>query len=456
MYSSDAHNDLPNIINEDQLAEEALDGEEEEVGEKESFAQLNLGDIGCWLEQENIQNVVVISGAGVSVSAGIPDFRSPKTGLYDNLEKYNLPYPEAVFDLNFYRGNPKPFCSLAKEIWPGRYCPTITHAFLKLLDERGVLLRNYTQNIDGLEVLAGVNPDKVIECHGHFRSAACVDCKKSYDAGLCKTMMAKGEVPICMDCAPSVLNEGRSNNGGLKFCSDSEDEVGPGGISLFPHQDDAPSKTGYIKPDIVFFGESLPKVVKESITEDLKKCDLLIVLGTSLTVYPVALLPLLVPELVPRVLFNRELVGNFCGRQSEDSSEEELLRCSHYRAMRDIFVSGDCDDSVRELCHIAGWECELERTYQGIRMSHGHLQAKVEPGSISVSIPADEEDDEVPALEDDEDADFAKAFINFEFSTRNEEDEADIISVPPLKKIKTNYEEFYKREVSICYGIEAD
>jgi len=124
--------------------------------------------------------------------------------------------------------------------------------------------------------------------------------------------------------------------------------------------------------------------------------------------------------------------------------------------MRDIYVSGDCDDSVRELCHIAGWECELERTYQGIRMRPGHQQAKVEPGSISVSIPADEEDDEVPALEDDEDADFAKAFINFEFSTRNEEDEADIISVPPLKKIKTNYEEFYKREVSICYGIEAD
>jgi hypothetical protein len=90
-----------------------------------------------------------------SVSAGIPDFRTPGTGLYDNLQKYDLPYPEAVFDVDFYRDNPDPFCSLAAEIWPGvnpKHTPTLTHSFVGLLGDRGLLLRDYSQNIDGLEV----------------------------------------------------------------------------------------------------------------------------------------------------------------------------------------------------------------------------------------------------------------------------------------------------------------
>jgi hypothetical protein len=105
------------------------------------------------------KKIVVLTGAGVSVAAGIPDFRTPGTGLYDNLEKYNLPHPTAVFDIGFYKRNPSPFVMLASEIWPGRHLPTLTHAFLKVLDDKGLLLRNYTQNIDGLEVIAGVKEE---------------------------------------------------------------------------------------------------------------------------------------------------------------------------------------------------------------------------------------------------------------------------------------------------------
>ena len=83
--------------------------------------------------------------------AGIPDFRTPGTGLYDNLQKYNLPYPEAIFDVEFYREDPSPFVTLAKELWPGIvFSPTLTHSFLKLLSDKGLLLRLYTQNIDGM------------------------------------------------------------------------------------------------------------------------------------------------------------------------------------------------------------------------------------------------------------------------------------------------------------------
>lgn len=79
------------------------------------------------------------------LAAGIPDFRSPGSGLYDNLQKYNLPYPQAIFEINFFRENPKPFFVLAKELYPGIFKPTIGHYFIRLLQEKGYLLRHYTQ-----------------------------------------------------------------------------------------------------------------------------------------------------------------------------------------------------------------------------------------------------------------------------------------------------------------------
>ena len=77
-------------------------------------------------------------------------------GLYDNLQKYNLPYPEAVFDLEFFTYyNHQPFVTLATELWPTgqTFRPTITHSFLTLLARKNKLLRVYSQNIDGLEHL---------------------------------------------------------------------------------------------------------------------------------------------------------------------------------------------------------------------------------------------------------------------------------------------------------------
>jgi NAD-dependent SIR2 family protein deacetylase len=87
--------------------------------------------------------------------------QSPGTGLYSQLAKYNLPAPEAVFDIEFFRANPKPFNMLAKELFPGQYAPTPAHYMIKVLADRGWLLRCYTQNIDGLERVAGVDPGTV-------------------------------------------------------------------------------------------------------------------------------------------------------------------------------------------------------------------------------------------------------------------------------------------------------
>lgn len=77
--------------------------------------------------------------------------RSPGSGLYSNLEQYDIPYPEAIFELGYFFVNPKPFFTLAKELYPGNYRPNSAHYFLRLLHDKGLLLRLYTQNIDGLE-----------------------------------------------------------------------------------------------------------------------------------------------------------------------------------------------------------------------------------------------------------------------------------------------------------------
>lgn len=120
------------------------------------------------------KKLIVMTGAGISTAAGIPDFRTPGSGLYSNLMKYNLPFPEAIFDIVYFRKHPDAFYTLAKELFPGEFKPTKCHFFIKLLEEKGVLLRNYTQNIDMLERIAGVSDSLLVEAHGSFLGAKCV------------------------------------------------------------------------------------------------------------------------------------------------------------------------------------------------------------------------------------------------------------------------------------------
>ena len=77
--------------------------------------------------------------------------RTPGTGLYDNLQQYDVPDPTAIFDMTYFSRSPKAFCALAKDLYPGHYKPNLAHYFVRLLHEKKILLRHYTQNIDGLE-----------------------------------------------------------------------------------------------------------------------------------------------------------------------------------------------------------------------------------------------------------------------------------------------------------------
>jgi len=264
------------------------------------------------LESQQSASVVVMAGAGISVSAGIPDFRTPGSGLYSNLQKYDLPEPTAIFNIDYFRERPEAFCTLAREMYPGNYKPTPTHYFIKLLEMKGLLKRCFTQNIDTLEREAGIPPELLVESHGSFGSAHCIECNIEYSQQWVKAKLFDGGVPRCTACG------------------------------------------GLVKPDIVFFGENLPQRFFHLRKSDIPETELLIVMGTSLSVRPFCLMVNEVSPLCPRLLVNFQEVG------TRDHTGHGL-RLGMYDNYRDAALLCSCDDGVRLLCDELGWREDLEQ-----------------------------------------------------------------------------------------------
>ncbi|XP_072172130.1 NAD-dependent protein deacetylase sirtuin-2-like [Diadema setosum] len=273
----------------------------------------SLEDVARRILLKKSRNVVVMAGAGISTPSGIPDFRSPGSGLYDNLQQYHIPYPEAIFDIGFFRKNPKPFFTLAKELYPsGKYRPNYVHYFVRMLHDRGILLRMYTQNIDGLERLAGIPGEKLVEAHGTFTTCTCTKCGFEHDGEEVKDLIFADKVPKCK----------------RQTCM------------------------GVVKPNIVFFGEDLPKRFFYYM-KDMPQCDLLIIMGTSLEVYPFAGIMDSVRPFIPRVLINREAVGSFVRPSSSSSA-------MNGRFTNDLAVTGDLVECVQKFARILGWKKAME------------------------------------------------------------------------------------------------
>ncbi|KAH6916098.1 histone deacetylase [Coprinopsis sp. MPI-PUGE-AT-0042] len=276
----------------------------------------------------NSQRILILTGAGISVSCGIPDFRS-KNGLYATLKdrgEYDMDDPQQMFDIEYFREKPS---QEGREIYPSKFVPSPCHRFIKAVEEHG---KNYTQNIDTLETLVGV--ERVLQCHGSFATASCLQCKRQVPGKEIEQEILSQKIPLCTVCnvpesqppPPPPKPKKKLKKGQKEWeQSDSEDEKPP-----------APNYPPYLmKPDITFFGEKLNDVFDRSLADDRDEVDLLLVIGTSLKVAPVADILSHLPHSIPQILINKTPVPHI---------------------NPDIVLLGNSDDIVLYLVDELGWD----------------------------------------------------------------------------------------------------
>ena len=279
-----------------------------------------LSRIAHGILSDSINNIVVLTGAGISCSTGIPDFRSPG-GMYDTLrpdlitataQQQNAMRsdPTAVVDIRLFSQNQFPYLEVRRPFILGtqmkKWKPTLGHFFIKVLADKGKLRRLYSQNIDGLDGHAAVPKHLLVTVHGCIGSAACESCKTPVDyAEFAHNVRTK--IRNIYDAtdpeAPTI-----SSNIVCKKCNKPQ-----------------------VKPATVLYGTQLPRRTFECLNEDFNdrenQVDLMIIAGTSLTVQPAAGW---VQSLPPgkRLLINLEAVGEELGL---DFTKDHFLQgtCDH-------------------------------------------------------------------------------------------------------------------------------
>lgn len=322
----------------------------------------------------------------------MPDWRSPESGLYAKIARSAAQRgdddvaacPGLVFSLSHFRRDPRAFYRTVREhcLWPGlaqrrqrrrrgkkgaeeehggggadgataddqhqehneredddanadndeapfnTLPPTAAHHLLAALEERGMLLRAYTQNVDGLEHSAGVSDDCVVQAHGGFRQAHCAACG--------------------VEASPYAVIEALLGGGGGEEAEDGEGEGASGG----DHHEEEPAVDAplcascgerAVKPDVVLFGERLPTRFHRLRLQDMPRCELLLVLGTAMAVEPFASLLAAPPLACARVLVNRVAV-----REDDFDFGKGMGRC------RDALFLGECDDGCLALAEALG------------------------------------------------------------------------------------------------------
>jgi len=194
------------------------------------------------------RRAAVLTGAGVSVPSGIPDFRSPETGLWTKVD------PMEVAHIDVFRGDPERFWAYYRPRFHalGDKEPNAAHAALAELERRSLIEGVITQNIDRLHRAAG--SENVIEVHGSIETSSCTACAAEFGLDEVEELFDRRGVAICSACG------------------------------------------GPVKPDVVLFGELLPEAAIDHATELAETADLMLCVGSSLAVHPVAGLPRLTLE----------------------------------------------------------------------------------------------------------------------------------------------------------------
>eukprot|EP01084_Bolivina_argentea_P088895 160500_1 len=307
----------------------------------------DLNGIVQFIKSNQCQKIIILTGAGISVEAGIPDYRS-KNGFYNtvnineftsltNDEKQWLSedIENRILSAELFKFAPSVYLQCQGELFVdlidekcNKYKPTLSHWFIKLLDNKNLLKRYYTTNIDGLSLKTGldVQNDKVVPIHGTLAYIKCFACKK--------VLTDQDEIDefVHKIKTKKYLKETIK----CKYCIGNN--LGP------PH----------MKPSVVLFGEPIPFKFFDLIhnKKDLSDIDLLIIIGTTLKVYPSNLLPVICRETNKkciRLLINKDNVNEF----------DEMFDFKDKNS-NDVFLQGKCDDIIMELAKLLHWDKELE------------------------------------------------------------------------------------------------
>ena len=302
-----------------------------------TLSSYDLRGIADFIKTKPSCKIAILCGAGISRSAGIPDFRS-KDGIYKSLTKdlsanavkFGLTLRQKraieedaqyVFSMELFKENPVVLYHVLGDILNKRCVPTLTHCFMKLLQNRGLLRYVFTQNVDGLERYIGIDPKILCEVHGTFMTASCYRCDAVMPIAAVRERVRSGDIPIP--------------------CPDEK------------------CVRGFVKPDCVLFGQDLPDKYYDAV-EQIKahkagaNIDLLIVMGTSLSVKPVSDLPRHINGHAIRVVMNLDL-----NREVKDIFDFEAVE-----ERRDVFVAGKCDETIEALCTMLEWDGDLREIYE--------------------------------------------------------------------------------------------
>ena len=208
---------------------------------------------------EESTHMVAFTGAGISAESGIPTYRGDD-GLWN---KYD---PAKFANINHFHNDPDYYWNFFKEVrYPviHKAQPNMAHGALANLEKKAILKAVITQNIDGLQQIAGSK--NVLELHGNTRRILCLQCNRQYTMEAVYQRLENKLPPLCPECQ------------------------------------------GVLKPDVVFFGESLPRAVLNQAIHESQVCDLFLVVGSSLVVQPAASLPAVARQHGARVvIINRD------------------------------------------------------------------------------------------------------------------------------------------------------
>jgi NAD+-dependent protein deacetylase sirtuin 2 len=323
---------------------------------------LDIPSLARFIMSDACQSIVVLTGAGVSVASGIPDFRSPG-GMYDTLRPDLLTAslsdrkriqrdPTYVVSWDLFQRNAFPYLEVRRPFILGtqehKWKATIAHYFFELLSTKtSKLTRLYTQNIDGLEQqCVGLPKDRIVPVHGTLAQVACEGCGHEMELD-----------SFCNELKSKIRNIYQDPN----VSSSAPDESTP----IVCTSCNKP----LIKPTTVLFGRSLPHRFFELLPNDMDNADLLLVAGTSLVVSPANSLVQLVSDAARRVVVNMEPVGEELGLQFGNLQRDKFMsngdggngNNGSDQDYRDLFLQGTCDEVFLQLIQELGWMSDLQQ-----------------------------------------------------------------------------------------------